>query len=485
MEAVALQGISKSFGAVRALHNVDLRIGAGECVAVVGHNGAGKSTLMNVLAGTVAPDTGTLCLRGHPSAFGTRDPALRFVFQEGSLCPNLTLAENARIMHRTMRGFGWRRRCAGLMARSLATIFPGLRLDPGRTVGDLPLGARQAVEIARAFSEGPDGPPRIVVLDEPTSSLDGHLAAELLRHIRGFVAGGGSAVFISHKLGEVLEVSDRAVVMRDGAVVAEAAQGGMTRDGLVAAMGHEVAQAARTVRPPAAGPVMVSVGPELTRGPPLEARRGEILGLGGLAGHGQTVLLTRILAGGPAVRLGGPVATVPGDRVADGIFPLWSIARNMTVRALPALRRGPLLDAAREDALATDWRARLGLRTPNVDNPILSLSGGNQQKALFARALASDAAVILMDDPMRGVDVGTKADVYALIAAEAARGRTFLWYSTEFDELLQCDRVAVFRENRVAGVLDAAAVSEDAVIRLSFADADAEVTQSAACQGAA
>ena len=152
--------------------------------------------------------------------------------------------------------------------------------------------------------------------------------------------------------------------------------------------------------------------------------------------------------------------------MADGVFPLWSIARNMSVRALGSLRCGPLLDPAREAALAAEWRERLGLVTPDVGNPILSLSGGNQQKALFARALASEATVILMDDPMRGVDVGTKRDVYALIASEAARGRTFLWYSTEFEELEQCDRVAVFREGRVTGVLPADEVSEAAVLHL-------------------
>ncbi len=472
-EAVALEGITKSFGAVHALRGVTLRLQAGECVAVVGHNGAGKSTLTNVLAGTVSPDGGSLRLAGRPARFGSRDPALRFVFQEGSLCPNLTIAENARIMHRDLRGFAWRRRCASLMRHATETVFPGLRLDPGRVVGDLPLGVRQAVEIARAFSVA-DAPPRTVVLDEPTSSLDGHLAAGLLAHVGRFTASGGSAVFISHKLGEVLSVADRIVVMRDGAVVLDGPRARMSRDGLVAAMGHEVAQAARVRRPRATGPAVVALAADATGGPRIELRRGEVLGLGGLAGHGQTALLNRILAASrsrdPAVVLGGPVATVPGDRVADGIFPLWSIARNMTVRALPALRRGPLLDPAKEAALARDWRTRLGLRTPDVGNPILSLSGGNQQKALFARALASDAAVILMDDPMRGVDVGTKADVYALIAAEAARGRSFLWYSTEFDELLQCDRVAVFRENRVTGLLDAEAVSEDAVLRLSFAE---------------
>jgi ribose transport system ATP-binding protein len=438
---------------------VDLALNAGECLAVVGHNGAGKSTLMNVLAGTVRPDAGELRVGGETAAFGARHPSLRFVFQEGSLCPNLSIAENARIMHRDVTGFGWRRRCAALMSDALKTVFPGLYLPPGRLVGDLPLGARQAVEIARAFSHS-GTPPGIVVLDEPTSSLDGHLAAALLAHIRRFVAAGGAVVFISHKLNEILAIADRAIVMRDGNVVAEAHSGSMSRDGLVAAMGHAVAPVDRATRAASTAPVLLDVAG-------LTARRGEIVGLGGLAGHGQTELLRQILTGATGLK----TAMVPGDRVADGVFPLWSIARNMSVRALPSLRAGPLLDPAREATLAADWRHRLGLVTPDVNNPILSLSGGNQQKALFARALASDAAIILMDDPMRGVDIGTKRDVYALIAAEAAKGRTFLWYSTEFDELLQCDRVAVFRDGHMTGMLDGAAISEEAVLHLSFADA--------------
>ena len=462
-EAVRLSDVRKSFGSVQALRGVDLSVDQGECVAVVGHNGAGKSTLMNVLAGTLIPDTGSMSVIGAASSFGIRHRAFRFVFQEGSLCPNLSIAENARVMHREVTGFGWRRRCAALMTEAVATVFPGLSLPPDRIVGDLPLGARQAVEIARAFSHS-GTPPRVVILDEPTSSLDGHLAGALLEHVRRFTAAGGAVVFISHKLNEVLAVADRAVVMRDGSVVAEAQAGAMTRDGLIAAMGHTVGTAARAAKAASAGPVVLEIDG-------MAVRQGEIVGLGGLAGHGQTEALRRVLALGAGVRLEGATAMVPGDRVADGVFPLWSIARNITARALPSLRRGPLLDPARETGLAEEWRRRLGLVTEDVANPILSLSGGNQQKALFARALASEATIILMDDPMRGVDVGTKRDVYALIASEAARGRTFLWYSTEFDELLQCDRVAVFREGRVMGVLDADAVSEDAVLRLSFADA--------------
>ena len=216
------------------------------------------------------------------------------------------------------------------------------------------------------------------------------------------------------------------------------------------------ARPSKLLRPPATGPLLLDGD--------LQARRGEIIGLGGLAGHGQTERLRQILATAPNA------AMVPGDRATDGVFPLWSIARNMSVRALATLRRGPFIDSAREATLAATWRDRLGLVTPDVDNPILSLSGGNQQKALFARALASDADLILMDDPMRGVDIGTKRDVYALIAAEARNGRTFLWYSTEFDELAQCDRLAIFRDSRITGQLPAPEITEEAVLTLSFAD---------------
>ena len=474
-DAVRLHGISKSFGAVHALSGVDLALARGGCLGLVGHNGAGKSTLMGVLAGTLAPDAGSLQVMGQDVTPGARHLAVRCVFQEGSLCPNLTIAENARVVHGDIRGFGWRRRAGALMTAALDQVFPGHGLQPGQVVGDLGIGQRQAVEIARAFSHT-GTPPAVVILDEPTSSLDGSAAASLLDHVRGFVAAGGAVIFISHKLNEVLAVAGQVVVMRDGRVVLDRPGAGLTRDALVDAMGHAAPTGQEQRRNSApSGPVRLEIAEAVTGGDALAAREGEVIGLAGLAGHGQTRLLRRVLAASSgydaAIRLLTATALVPGDRGADGVFPLWSIARNMTVRALPALRTGPLLDPRRERALAEDWRVRMGLVTPTVDNPILSLSGGNQQKALFARALASDAGVVLMDDPMRGVDVGTKRDVYALIAREAAAGRTFLWYSTEFDELLHCDRVLVFRDGRVTGVLDRDAVTEAAVLRLSFADA--------------
>lgn len=206
----------------------------------------------------------------------------------------------------------------------------------------------------------------------------------------------------------------------------------------------------------------------------MSAAPGEVIGLAGLAAHGQTAMLRRIFAAAtsrdPVIKVGGPVALVAGDRQADGVFPLWSIERNITVGSLPDLKRGGLIDPARERAMAEDWRGRIGIRTRDVGNPILSLSGGNQQKALFARALGSAARIVLMDDPMRGVDVGTKHEVYRLIRAEADAGRCFLWYSTELEELFHCDRVLVFRAGRIVASFERHELSERAIIAASHGE---------------
>jgi ribose transport system ATP-binding protein len=204
----------------------------------------------------------------------------------------------------------------------------------------------------------------------------------------------------------------------------------------------------------------------------LVAHEGEIVGLAGLSGHGQTDLLLAIFDASTgrrgAIEVVGSTALVAGDRQTDGIFPLWSIADNIGIRSLSSLKRGLLLSREREDAFAERWKKRIDIRTPDIRNPILSLSGGNQQKALFARALGSDARIILMDDPMRGVDIATKLEVYDLIRAEAANGRTFLWYTTELEELENCDQVYVFRNGRIVADLGRGELTEAKVIQSSF-----------------
>jgi ribose transport system ATP-binding protein len=481
---VAFAGVEKSYGAVRALDGVDFSILHGECVGVVGHNGAGKSTLMHVLNGAVAPDRGRLTIGGEEqpaySAARARALGIRSVFQELSLCPNLTVAENARVFHASIRGFGWRSRAGRLILDKLDEIFPGHGVRAGDLVADLSIGRRQMVEIARAFTVS-DAPARLVILDEPTSSLDAHTAGQLLTYVRRSVGAGMSCALISHILGEVLETCDRVVVMRDGKAVAEDMAKNLSRARLVAAMGGVDAEAehggtSSTAAAEAQARVRVSVQPRGQKDEQkLVARDGEIVGLAGLAGHGQTDCLIAAFDAASRPRAGqtvdGPVALVAGDRVSDGVFPQWSISQNIGVSSLKNLRAGPLISPGREAELADAWRRRIKIRTPDVDHPILSLSGGNQQKALFARALASDAKVVLMDDPMRGVDFATKLEVYDLIRAEAASGRTFLWYTTETEELKNCDRVYVFRNGAVVAELRRDELTEERVIHSSFAGA--------------
>lgn len=479
---VNLDGVERHFGAVRALDGVTMAINAGECVGLVGHNGAGKSTLMNVLAGTGTADRGSIAVNGVPqpdyAVARAQTLGIRCVFQELSLCPNLTVAENTRLYHPSIRGFGWRRRAGALITQKLDEVFPDHGIDAADTVQNLAIGKRQMVEVARAFTKT-DAPLQLVILDEPTSSLDAHTSSQLMRFVRKAVASGTSCIFISHLLGEILENSDRIVVMRDGKVVTSDIAANFDRDKLVTAMGgieaETVVSAAHDARDREALPLRVRARPARQgNGRELIARQGEIIGLAGLAAHGQTDLLLAVFDAATrrtaTVQVTEPVALVAGDRQSDGVFAEWSIAENIGIRSLSTLRKGWLISPALERELAALWGAKIGIRTPDMNNNILSLSGGNQQKALFARALASDAGIVLMDDPMRGVDIGTKLEVYDLIRQEAQNGRTFLWYTTETDELKNCDHVYVFHDGRIVADLRHDELSEERIIQASFAE---------------
>ncbi len=474
---VLLDGVEKSFGAVHALSGVTLGLKRGECLGLVGHNGAGKSTLMNVLTGILAPDQGRIEIAQADVTAGYSAQAamahgVRCVFQELSLCPNLTVAENARILHPALKGVGWRRSARALISAKLDEIFPGHGISADEVIGDLSIARRQMVEIARAFAVT-DNEAQVIVLDEPTSSLDAVVAKKLLQHVRRYVASGGTCVLISHLLGEVLDTADRIAVMRDGAIVKLDAAGNFNRNSLVAAMGSvgggERAEAARASAKRSSAPIVVAARPRTAaETASLAAHRGEIVGLAGLSGQGQTELLVRIFDNDEGTEVSGEVALIAGDRQTDGLFPLWSIAANISIGSLSQFLDGRLVNQARAREFADRWRERIGIRTPDVTNPILSLSGGNQQKALFARALGSTARIIVMDDPMRGVDVGTKQEVYAMIRDEASSGRTFIWYTTEMDELRHCDHVYVFREGAIVADLARSDMTEEAVLHASF-----------------
>jgi len=502
---IGLDGIGKTFGRVKALIDVSFDFRAGECVGIAGHNGAGKSTLMAVLTGVFQPEQGTLSIDGQPvrdyDPNAARAAGVRCVFQELSLCANLSIAENMTIVHPALSGRDWRRRATQMMRTQLDAIFPGHGLKGHELIADLTLTQRQMVEIARAFTVT-DDPVRLVILDEPTSSLDAHTAAQLLAYIAQAGTRGIATILISHMLGEIAQAAQRVLVMRDGRVAAVLPREAVTQDALIRAMGQHVEVqdepsgdgAARhaTAHEQAAYRWTLGTGKRLQ----IDAPHGTVVGFAGLAGQGQSEALLAVYRA--ATRRGERIAFVAGDRARDGVFPLWSIAQNLDIRWLlgrPAAPDSPdspgtrdasatartarpsplarLFDRRAARAIADAWRERIGIRGAPLAANILSLSGGNQQKVLFARALASDAQLILMDDPTRGVDIGTKRDIYQLVRNEAARGRTFIWYTTENDEFAFCDRTYVFRAGHVTRMLLAHECNEQSLLAASFEETHA------------
>jgi len=477
-EVVAARAIKVAFGAVKALDGADLIIRSGECVGLVGHNGAGKSTIVNVINGGLTPHEGTIHysgVEGHGVA-ASRAHGVRCVFQELSLCPNLTIAENARVMHSDLKGSGWRRRGLDMVTKQLAEIFPGHTIDCESVVEDLSIAERQMVEIAISFAAVAERP-KLVILDEPTSSLDAGLAAQLMAYVRRFIEAGGSVLLISHILGEILSTSDRIVVMKDGKVVADRSAADFDTRRLVEAMGSVVReQSGRQPAKDRASQPVLSMPLQPHAKNRLQAYAGEIVGLAGLGGHGQTEALLELYlsATGNWWPTREPkMAFVAGDRGLNGTFALWSILKNLSISSLKDLSRRSFVNLVRENEVGESWRKRIEIRTPDIGNPILSLSGGNQQKVLFARALATTSRIVLMDDPMRGVDIGTKQEVYEILRLEAAAGRTFIWYSTEMDEIQLCDRVYVFRDGAIAAELAGDEITEANVLAASFAGSEA------------
>jgi len=472
-----VRGINKTYGGVHALRGVDFKIGPSEIVGIVGHNGAGKSTLMNILAGVTPRSGGDFNVERHRvtswSPHQAQAHGLRCVFQELSLCSNLTVAENARIVHRSLVALDWRRRARSVIQRTLDEIFPGHGIPVETKVANLPIGTRQMVEIARAFSVT-DRPVRCAILDEPTSALGHEATRQLLIHIRRAAGAGTACILITHRLDEIMAVCTRTVVMVDGRVVAERPTEGLTRSALVNLMGAIEAPPEQRVsaspKMSSRGFVVDSAGKDATD-LPIQAVSGEIIGFAGLDGHGQRQRLRALFAAArrkSRKRHAPSIAYVAGDRGSEGVFAVWSIAENLTIRSVRALRRHGLISINAERQLAGTWSDKLKIKTPSIDSPIVSLSGGNQQKVLFARALASDASVILLDDPMRGVDVSTKQEVYKMLRDQAENGRCFVWYTTELEELTNCDRVYVFREGRAVVELLGKEINSSRILEASF-----------------
>ncbi|MGV9194792.1 sugar ABC transporter ATP-binding protein [Microbacterium sp. MC2] len=467
------RAVTKQYGRTRALDGIDIVLGRGEILGLVGHNGAGKSTLMRVLAGRESADTGAVRWQDQDSPWTQRAATaagVRMVYQELALCPDLTVADNIALSDARATGWGWRKKAERNVVEKLDTVFPGHGISVVRRTGDLTMAQRQMVEIARALCT-----PNLsmLILDEPTESLSIDATRQLYSHLRGLAEAGTSMVLISHRMHEVIEHADRIVVMKDGRIVHATAAAETSETALLAAMGGEVHADTATLRRVSGRTtadfqtdrVVARVADPGSE--PFVVRPGEIVGLAGLAGHGQDRLLGRLWAGARGVSVARRRAYVPGDRQTSGVFPLWSVAENLTVSALRSLSTAGVVCTARKRSTAADWVQRLNVKG-GASSPITALSGGNQQKVLVARAFATDAALVLLDDPFRGVDVTTKNELYALMRAEAALGRSIVWYSTENGEMAHCDRVYVFRSGRIVSELSGDEITEDRIIADSF-----------------
>lgn len=468
---VALRGICKTYGATRANDSVDLDISAGEVIGLVGGNGAGKSTLMKVLCGMVPASAGEIVLDGRPSNPGTHDAAaaqghgIRMVHQELSLCTNLTVAENFFVEAPEAARLrpGWRRPYSARAAQALEAVFPGHGIRPDALVGELTLGERQMVEIARAAATPGV---RLIVLDEPTSSLSVKRSSQLIAYVHARAAEGLAFIFISHKLKEITEIATSVALLRNGRMVWRGAAGETSVPHLIEMMGGQ--ETGTRPEPSAAkGPALLSAGAPWTDRP-LNLRAGEIVVLTGLEGSGQQDFLHALFTGTKGATRSAPVAFVAGDRQKEGVFPLWDVLSNISIGRLVGRSGLGRLDRSAERAAATIPAGQLRLDAARLHSPILELSGGNQQKALVARALVGDAPVILLDDPTRGVDIATKQDFYRLLHDLAASGRCIVWHTTEDAELDHAHRVLVFAGGRLTADLEGAAITPGAVLDASF-----------------
>jgi ribose transport system ATP-binding protein len=475
-----LREISKTYGVTRALDGVSMTIVRGEIIGLVGHNGAGKSTLMRVIVGLTRPDTGSVNVGGHQAAAGysmheSREHGVRIAYQELSLAPELKAFENVAVATGGTRGWRWRRHSQKLLRDHLEEVFPGHRIPVRQPIRALSLAQQQMLEITQATLTTA-GPLTLLILDEPTSALSGEQAGNLFRYMKKLKSKGISTVLISHKLQEILGHTDRVVVMRDGQIVAEEPTSNLDHDRIVAVMGG-VARGSAGPRAAAASAgdaeellAVSNVRSERLRDVSLTVRAGEIVGLSGLEGQGQQALLQylwRNRRSRRSVRPAGGVSFVTGDRQTAGIFQLWNVGQNIGAGVLRDVSRFGVIQRARERQVVDDWMQRLTVRG-TAATPILELSGGNQQKALIARALAARSRLVLLDDPFRGVDIETKQQVYRLMREETARGRSFLWFTTENAELAECDRVYVMSAGRIAAELHGDEISEEAVIGASF-----------------
>jgi rhamnose transport system ATP-binding protein len=485
-----LRGVSKAFGPVQALTDVSLRLLPGQVHCLAGENGAGKSTLIRVLTGALRRDSGEYEIEGHPvvapSPAALRAAGVQAVYQELSLLPHLSVAENLFMGRLPARGGLLNKAALHRRARAALDEVGLEAVDPDTVVERLPAATRQLVEIAKVLTAEQV---KVIVFDEPTTALTEEESARLLDHIRRLRERDVAMLYVTHRLEEMFEIGDWVTVLRDGGLSETGPMAAYDEDKLITAMvGREVTSLYPEAERDAGTPVLRVRGlRRVTDGPgvDLDVRAGEILGIGGLLGSGRSELLLSIFGADPiaageiqidgkAVRPRDPrtmmnagLGLLTEDRKVLGLLPELSIRENVTIASLRNRSRRGLLPgrdlAAEADRLLDSLRLRAG----SYDQPVSTLSGGNQQKVLLARWLLTNPSVLLFDEPTKGIDVGAKGELYAVIGDLAARGLGIVVVSSYLPELLGlADRVLVLRDGRIAGELPGGASEED-VLRLA------------------
>jgi ribose transport system ATP-binding protein len=452
----SMRGIRKAFGGTVAVDGIDLEVSPGEVCALVGQNGAGKSTLMAILAGALQPDAGEMTLDGNryrpKNPLDARRAGVTMIYQELSLAPHLSVMENVSLgVEPTRFGFVSRASIRNTAVRALGELGHA-DIDPESGAGDLSVAEQQIVEIARALASGS----KVLVLDEPTSSLGAEDVERLFALVRRLKEQGHAIVYISHFIEEVTRISDRVVVLRDGRIAGSGATNTLPGDEIVRLMvGRPVDDLyPRSARQ--AGEPILHVDPLVPDSHPLVLHRGEIIGIAGLVGAGRTRLLRTIFglepvaAGRIRVLAAHGAGMLSEDRKGEGLAVTLSVADNVTLSHLAGLGPGPFVWPKRQHAVVAKWIERLQVRTAGPTQPVEELSGGNQQKVAFARLLHQDVDVLILDEPTRGIDVGSKAQIYALINDLVTQQKSILMVSSYLPELLGlCDRIAVMRRGRL------------------------------------
>jgi len=498
MSFLSLDNVAKAYAGVPALRRVTLTIEASEIHALMGENGAGKSTLIKILAGVVAPDAADIRIDGKPVDIGSPKEAhrlgFRFIHQEFNVVPALSVAENIFMGRRyPLRGgvlVNWR--TLNATAREALEKLGITHIDPRQKMARLSPGDQMLVRISSAFLSEPDAPARLYVMDEPTAALTRDESERLFRVLRQIRADGGSVLYVSHRLDEVMALCDRATVMRDGATIDTGRMADITHDDLVALMiGRKAGEAY-----PAPGTAPTSALALEVRGlaagrlqpTSFELKRGEILGIAGLSGAGQRELVRALfgdlpLRGGSALLDGKPyrpfspaaawkagVAYVPRERRSEGLMLSRPIFENITLAQLKRQSLGgSFLTPRAEQRFATSLGADVRLRSTGPRQLAGQLSGGNQQKVVFAKALSGNPKLLLLDEPTRGVDVGAKFDIYTIIRDMTQKGMAVILVSSDLPELIgMCDRIAVMRDGAIAEIVTAEGLGEDDLLNRCY-----------------